>query len=856
MEFLYQFISEDLIYALGWTVIHSLWQATIIGIMVAFAMLFLKNRSTKARYEIAAFSQFMVLVAALSTFLIYYDGGLQLETFAQLSDTEVQQLAALSQEGMLSKNILQSFVNFFNNHIPAIVLVWMLGATFFLVRMLGGLVYVQRLRYTNNQAVTPYWNEKLKVLKSKIRLRKKVKLVESAIASVPMVIGYIKPVILLPIGAINNLQENEVEAILAHELAHIQRNDYLINILLSVIEVLFYFNPAVWWIAANIRTERENCCDDTAVELCGSSLTYAKALVSLQEIGKSAPNMAMTFSGPKNQLLHRVKRILNQPQNKSNIMEKMTATVLLLLTVTLFSIGAHNNYDYNMTTMDKNDETSLIAEAIIPPLEKAPKMIRLESLQLAPLPEPAKKAERRRYINNTDEGRLEIEIEDGTIATITLDGHLIPNQQFGNFDHLINDMLADMNMMPGQSTLSQRSLGEVQNFHHKKTIRKQQNGQTHIFFESQGQSPTEIIVEGEANSFVIDGSQFEDGDTVIIVERRTASGLTSEHFSSTENNRAFSWKEKENLKQRLANIESARKRWDRTFNERWNKLEKNLTRLEQLNIKLLKNHSSVDATELLEKQAILNHRKSELEHKKSTFAIAKEKWYQEHEKEKAQIKSELNRQKSNTSISKSSHSCNNKKNGSSCKKSSVAKQYNHYSQDESITASTNYPDINNEGFLQFNSQVKRRLENELLEDELIYSKNHYSFELNNKRLKVNGEQQPNAFFHKYLHLYEELTGTQMHGHSQIIIKNDDGHTETNLHSSNFQKMDLNQSFSCFSDANGTYFFTATDSLDLNNEILLAMVELPNMIELSDYFAPNTDDNDLMQPLTIYLKELR
>jgi len=458
MEFLYQFISEDLIYALGWTVIHSLWQAMIIGVLVAFAMMFLKNRSAKARYEVAAFSQFMVLVAGLSTFLIYYDGGLQLSNFSQLSDTEIQQLAALSQEDILSKGTIQMFVDFFNNHIPAIVLVWMLGATFFLVRMLGGLVYVQRLRYTNNQGVSPYWNQKLKTLKSKIRLRKKVKLVESAIASVPMVIGYIKPVILLPIGAINNLQENEVEAILAHELAHIQRNDYLINILLSVIEVLFYFNPAVWWIAANIRTERENCCDDTAVQLCGSSLTYAKALVSLQEIGRSAPSMAMTFSGPKNQLLHRVKRILNQPQNKSNIMEKMTATILLLTTVTLFSIGAHSNYDYKMATLEESETSSLIDETIIPPLEKAPKTIKLESLQLAPLPEPERKAERRKYINNTDEGRVEIEIEDGTIAKITLDGQFIPSQEFEMYDHLINDMLVDMDMVPGQSSNDELSL--------------------------------------------------------------------------------------------------------------------------------------------------------------------------------------------------------------------------------------------------------------------------------------------------------------------------------------------------------------------------------------------------------------
>lgn len=847
MEFLSQYISEDLTYALGWTVIHSLWQAMVIGILVAFAMMYLKNRSAKVRYEVAAFSQFMVFIAALSTFLVYYEGGLQLDKFSHLSDTELQQIATLSQEGMLSKSTIQLFVDFFNSHIPIIVLVWMLGATFFLLRMLGGLVYVQRLRYTNNQAVAPYWNGKLKTLKSKIRLRKKVQLVESTIASVPMVIGYIKPVILLPIGAINNLQENEVEAILAHELAHIQRNDYLINILLSVIEVLFYFNPAVWWIAANIRTERENCCDDTAVQLCGSSLTYAKALVSLQEIGKSAPSMAMTFSGQKNQLLHRVKRILNQPQNKSNIMEKMTATLLLLTTVTLFSIGAHSNYEYKMTTSDDNTEISLIDEVVIPPLEQAPKTIQLESLQLALIPEPVKKADRQKYINHTDEGRLEIDIEDGTIAKITLDGQPIPNQQFGTYDHLINDMLADMDMIPGKSTSTDLPLAEAPNYHHKKTIRKEQNGQTHIFYESQGQLPTEIIVEGNASSFVIDGTQFEDGDTVIIVERRTTTSFNSDQLS---------WKEKQQLESRLATIESDRQRWDLTYNDRWKKLEENITRLEQLNIKLLKNHSGVDATELLEKQAILNHRKSELEDKKSAFAAAKSQWYQQHEKEKEQIKKQLNRKNKCTGFSKTSSYSNNQQKRSSCNKSSQAKQHDIRYYDDSSVASIDHVQLNDEGFIQFNSQVKRRLENELLEDQLIYSKAHYSFELNNQRLKVNGEKQPNRVFSKYLHLYEELTGAEMNGHSQIIIKNDNGHLETEYHSFNEQKTDMNKSFSCFSNSHGTYFFTATDSLNHNNEILLAMVELPNMIELSDYFEPNFDANDTdpAHPLKIYLKE--
>ena len=146
-------------------------------------------------------------------------------------------------------------------------------------------------------------------------MKKTVRFVESGLAKTPMVIGYLKPIILFPLGTVNQLTQQEVEAVLAHELAHIYRNDYLLNIIQSFIEIIFYYHPAVWWISANIRTERENCCDDIAVKICGSSITYVKALVILDEI-QPTPNLAMLFSSDsKNQLLNRVKRILNQPQN-------------------------------------------------------------------------------------------------------------------------------------------------------------------------------------------------------------------------------------------------------------------------------------------------------------------------------------------------------------------------------------------------------------------------------------------------------------------------------------------------------------------------------------------------------------
>ncbi len=856
MDFLYQFVSENLIYALGWTVLHSLWQALIIGVLMAFALFTLKNRSAKMRYEVAAFSQFMVFIAALSTFLIYYDGSLRLESFSQLSAQELAQLAAMAQDGLLTKSMLQSGVEFFNTHIPLVVIVWMLGATFFLVRMLSGLLYVQHLRFNNNQPVTVYWNNKLKQLKSRIRLRQKVKLLESAAASVPMVIGYIKPVILLPLGAINNLNESEVEAILAHELAHIKRNDYLINIMLSVIEVLFYFNPAVWWIAANIRTERENCCDDVAVKLCGSSLTYAKALVSLQEIGKSTPSMAMTFSGPKNQLLHRVKRILNQPQNKSNIMEKMTATLLLLFSVILFSVGANSNYDYAAHLADAQHQQVIAESTAIN--EQAPKPVEIESLKLSPIPEPVKEVERKRYVNNTDEGRVEIEMEESTIVEISINGRIIPKSTFRNYQHLMDDLIVDLNMVPNQSKLdyARNIFADVPGYQHKKTIRKDKDGQTHIVIQSEGQQDTEIIIEGENKFIVIDGKRYEDGDTAVIVERRTAPRFThkseaplsspKKQFRTNTSPNNFTWSDRKALQQELADMEAEKKRWENAFSPRWSELERNWKKLEQLNKKLWDKQSQINTPQLKRKQALVLSRIIELTKKRDRLAVAKEQWYTEHYKEKNQIIKKLNQVQSRHTSEKKA--CNkNKKQSSSCNKTNSLTS----SLDETAGLSL---ELNEDGFLSFNNQIKHQLENELLEDFLITSKDDYSFDLNFRRLKINGRKQHKDIFTKYKALYEELTGIEMTLRSQISIQNREGQSNSNFHSSHFTEKDSINTFSCISNSEGKLFITATDSLNSNYDILLAAVELPEQFIFETQFNFEVEKQFDIQPFKIYLKE--
>jgi beta-lactamase regulating signal transducer with metallopeptidase domain/uncharacterized membrane protein len=365
MENLFSFFSQEFQYALGWTVLHSLWQATLIAILSGVVMIVLRKKTAQTRYIIHNFALYGVLLAAIVTFSFYYNSNnttkpaepivqkatpapkpttkFSFETPESLKITieagEPQPLAK-AKEATPTPLSISGMKAYFDANIYFVVLVWLLGVGLFILKLLGGISYVYYLRNQHNFPVDEYWLEMVENLSKRVNIQKNIALVESALVRSPVVVGYLKPMILFPIGAINRLNSQEVEAILAHEIAHVMRHDYVFNIIQSVIEALFYFNPAVWWISANIRAERENCCDDVAIQLCGNSMAYAKSLVSVQEMQYYSAAFAMGFAGQrKNQLLLRVQRVLNQSNNKTNVMEKLIATCLIVIGMVFISYG-------------------------------------------------------------------------------------------------------------------------------------------------------------------------------------------------------------------------------------------------------------------------------------------------------------------------------------------------------------------------------------------------------------------------------------------------------------------------------------------------------------------------------------
>ena len=170
-------------------------------------------------------------------------------------------------------------------------------------------------------------------LANKLRLRQSFRIVQSTLVPAPVVVGWIKPLILLPVGVISGLSEAQLQAVIAHELAHVRRHDYLVNILQTVIEAAFFYHPAVWWLSGRIRAERELCCDDIAIGALESRSNYGRALLAVAELKGNQGLLALGVTDGS--LLHRVKRLFG-----STTVERSPLATALSVSVLVVSVTA------------------------------------------------------------------------------------------------------------------------------------------------------------------------------------------------------------------------------------------------------------------------------------------------------------------------------------------------------------------------------------------------------------------------------------------------------------------------------------------------------------------------------------
>ncbi|MEL6134871.1 MAG: M56 family metallopeptidase, partial [Bacteroidota bacterium] len=226
---------------------------------------------------------------------------------------------------------LLGFFRDFRPYAPWLTWLWLVGFAFFSLKWVLNYLYLQNLRFRHTQPMEFEWQNRLNRMARKIGIRDTLLMLESDKITGPMVLGHLKPVVLFPVGLLTSMTPAQVEAVLAHELAHIIRNDFMVNLIQTVIESIFFYHPAIWWISAQVRTEREHCCDDMAVEILQDKKNYAEALTLVATYSLRKPQLAMGMQGNKKHLLHRIKRLFKPGFEPGRITAKAIFGLLILV---------------------------------------------------------------------------------------------------------------------------------------------------------------------------------------------------------------------------------------------------------------------------------------------------------------------------------------------------------------------------------------------------------------------------------------------------------------------------------------------------------------------------------------------
>ncbi|HEV2705133.1 MAG TPA: M56 family metallopeptidase [Pyrinomonadaceae bacterium] len=361
-------LENPFVQTLGWTLLHFLWQGALVAILFANLQAVLRRRSANLRYALSCAAMLLMLALPITTFCVL---SLNAETGAQTmpaTQTTVEEVASRptdtavnpttdsyaatarrTEDASLIPTVWRrgEMARRLQGLLPWAVGTWVLGVLLLSLRMAGGWAFAQRLKRKQTTLAPEEWQERLRDLCVRLRVTRPVRLCQSLLVEVPTVIGWLEPVVLVPVRALTGMTPEQLEALLAHELAHIRRHDYLVNLFQTAVETLLFYHPAVWWVSHQMRVERENCCDDAAVAACGDVLVYARALTELEQLrmGYDAPAMAVAASGGS--LVERIGRLVKMPAPRSQRSSPLlagfiaAATLLCVWAGTRPGVSAH-----------------------------------------------------------------------------------------------------------------------------------------------------------------------------------------------------------------------------------------------------------------------------------------------------------------------------------------------------------------------------------------------------------------------------------------------------------------------------------------------------------------------------------
>lgn len=352
--------SPWLVQLIGWAIIHSVWQGAIIALSLALALRILQKSASHVRYALACAALALMFVCPVATSL-WLNSSLSntatsSEKINQPPDgAEEQRLrgkvndAAVAAEEELFPGANSGFEKTLNftvqaeRFFPWIIMFWTFGVLIFSIRLSAGFFYTRRFIKFAAAPSGSLVEKTLDELLRRLNIKKQVKVLESVLVKIPMTVGWLSPVILLPPSALLGLTPQQLQSILAHELVHIKRCDFLVNILQTIVETLLFYHPAARWVSGKIRKEREFVCDDLTLALCGDALVYARALTKVARFGGQSDDLAMAAT--RGDLSSRIYRLLGKtrppaPANSSYFYGVFIAGFIFLTVAAALTINS------------------------------------------------------------------------------------------------------------------------------------------------------------------------------------------------------------------------------------------------------------------------------------------------------------------------------------------------------------------------------------------------------------------------------------------------------------------------------------------------------------------------------------
>jgi beta-lactamase regulating signal transducer with metallopeptidase domain len=334
--------------ALGYAIINSLWQFALLW-LVYFIVNTVFKFSSHSKYTFALVLQLIGFAWFAGTIAFYYQEYSNLSANVAEYQDELSASVIESTSVTARATLFKWLINA-ERCLPFLSVAYLLLLTFLSFKWVASYRFTQQIKETGLAKIDVDWRLFVQRLSEQLGISRKVHIYLSDIVRTPLTIGFLKPIILIPLASINHLNTEQMEAVILHELAHIKRLDYLVNLLLSIIEATLFFNPFMQLLSKHIKRERENSCDDWVLQYEYNAATYAKALIKIATLQIAQPSFAMRATENKDVLLTRVKRMIEKNEKTFHYRHQLIALLFITIVLTSVSWLSHSNKQHLATT--------------------------------------------------------------------------------------------------------------------------------------------------------------------------------------------------------------------------------------------------------------------------------------------------------------------------------------------------------------------------------------------------------------------------------------------------------------------------------------------------------------------------